>query len=50
MDPIQKYFGYGHNGQCAARIGPDHIIYLIQLPAPFWFPFFKEGPDDIVQD
>ena len=31
-DLIRKHFGYGHYGQCAARIGPDRIC-RIRLPA-----------------
>ena len=39
-DPVQKHFGYGHYGQGATRIGPDHICW-IQLPASSTVPFFQ---------
>ena len=55
MDPIQKYFGYGHNGQCAARIRLD-LTSCIQfgsiLPKKariiLWKKWLRSNLDDLL--
>ena len=43
LDPVWKRFGYGHYGQCVARIGPEGICW-VRLLISSSVPFFQRRP------